>query len=180
MSQSLELRAALKRDTAALHDRLDDRLGALALDGDYAAFLATQYRARAAIETWFDGADAALPIPPQQTPLIAADLAELGHDLPGDIPSFSPDDRHEALGVAWVLAGSSLGNRTILARRRKAGERAAERFLSDAAMPRYWTTLLPLIEQPRERTILTHALKGARRAFETFLAALPDRKRVAA
>ena len=75
MSETLELRAALKRDTAALHDRLDDRLGALALDGDYVAFLATQYRARAAIEAWFDGAEASLPVPPQQTPLIAEDLA---------------------------------------------------------------------------------------------------------
>lgn len=169
------LRQGLRRMTGALHDVLDRTLGAAALDGPagYAAFLATQYAARCGIEAW---AGAALPRglrPPAVAHLIAQDLAALGEPSPPAMPFRFPDGAHP-LGLAWALGGSALGNRAMLARLREAGIAKGTRFLSDRALARYFTGLLPELEQPAAPELLEAAGSAAEAVFETFLRAARD------
>ena len=108
-------------------------------------------------------------LPPAQTPLIAADLEALGVSAPpcegGDF--FLPDDAY--LGVVWALAGSSLGNRAMLARRCRAGLAVADSFLSDPAMPAFWRAILPELERPVGLSVSDAACNGAKAVFARFL-----------
>lgn len=146
------LRTLLRNETRAAHDALDaaldpaDLLTALG----YGQFLECQYRARAGIETWFaqhkPTLGAGLSNPPAVTALLLADLRALGgtaglHPLP-----FTPPADVDALAMAWVIAGSSLGNRVILSRLANCSHPTA--FLQSPALQTYWRSLLPLLERP--------------------------------
>ena len=106
--------------------------------------------------------------PPVQTDLILADLAELGFVAPTASADPGLADNFEALGAAWVVAGSSLGNRAMLARRRKAGLEGADRFLSDTTMPDYFGGLLPALEEPANHTQFASVVDGAHKTFQLF------------
>lgn len=178
---SYSLRAALKRDTASLHDTLDGALadwaladGAMASPRDYARFLAVQYRARKPIEDWvahhLDPDDA----PPPQAPLIRADLSALGVGIPprSAQAEFAMPDGADPIGLKWALAGSSLGNRAMLAQRRKNGLEGPEAFLSDSAMPTYFKRLRPELEREVDSARGEAAVAAAKAVFARFLAAL--------
>lgn len=163
------VREYLRDETSPSHDRLDRRLGSV-LDGTaagYAEFLAIQYRARKGIEDWLERS--AIPnAPPSQVPLIARDLAALGARLPLSAPRFDGVPASDPLGVCWVLAGSSLGNRAILAQMRKAGSAFPVTFLSDPSMTDYWQTLRPALAQPVDPIRHSPMLAGAGAVFEHF------------
>ncbi|MFW2348900.1 biliverdin-producing heme oxygenase [Qipengyuania sp.] len=163
------IRKYLKSETAGVHARLDERLGALVADGtgNYAAFLAIQYRARKGIERWLEQHCSAA-CPPPQTGLIARDLAELGHPLPSATPDFTPPDGARTLGVCWVLAGSALGNRAVLARMTKQPTPRPVAFLSDPRMGDYWRNMLPVLERPATENERSSLLGGAIAAFAHF------------
>ncbi|GAB5350138.1 biliverdin-producing heme oxygenase [Alteriqipengyuania sp. 357] len=148
-----ELRARLRAATHEQHQRLDTTLGRLDLAdrGDYARFLKVQANARHGVEAWLGRYCPAKWLPPSQAALLAADLSALG-DKAGleDAPGFDLADQGPVawLGAAWVLAGSSLGNRMMereLSARAPAGWPMA--FLRDDAMPAYFKTLRPLLAQ---------------------------------
>ncbi|MEM9310293.1 MAG: biliverdin-producing heme oxygenase [Pseudomonadota bacterium] len=181
------LRHTLRGATASAHDLLDGTMRAAAgwaSRDDYARFLSLQYAARLPVETWLaDNAPADLN-PPAQASLIAQDLVELGEPVPA---SASPFDlpvpaveaaevtRAEALGAAWVLAGSSLGNRAILAEVRRAAEQNAQplwptRFLSDAAMLDFWKGLRTQLEGSADIEDVERATCAAAAVFEHFIA----------
>lgn len=168
------LRSVLRRETASVHDRLDRALGgeALASSGEYARFLATQYRARKPIEDWIAANMAGEEAPPEQAPLIAADLAALGADTPPVAPSFSMPAEADPVGLQWALAGSSLGNRAMLAQRRKSGLDGPEKFLSDAAMPAFFKDLRPRLEAEVDSASAERAVMAAHAVFACFLNAL--------
>ncbi|MBX7497053.1 biliverdin-producing heme oxygenase [Qipengyuania sp. 6B39] len=168
MAASRCLRDMLKSATRAQHDALDAHLSPLAVEGDYRIFMEIQHAARAPAESWLGGLSTEA-VPPLQSPLIAMDLAELGAEPAAAMLPFHPQDHREALGVIWALAGSSLGNRAILQRRRKRGEAVADRFLSDPAMPQFWAEFRPRIEREFDAETAGHAITGARRMFITFL-----------
>ena len=141
----------------------------LSCDADYAVFLTAQFAAREAIDRALDAMPPmALAAPPLQTALIENDLRDLGFGAPSRLQGIRLDDRHEALGAAWVVAGSSLGNRAILARRKKAGLAGADRFLADGAMPAYFRQVLEIMETSRSPSALAAAIKGAHKAFALF------------
>ena len=169
MSRDQNLREVLKRATGTLHSALDTSLSPLASGRDYPRFLAIQHSARAPIEAWFDANSAELS-PPPQTRLIAADLAELGAPVPPLSFGFAPKNADEALGIAWVLAGSSLGNKLLLKRRSEHDGGVGTRFLSDRSMAQFWSGLLVTLEQPCDDATRRHAVTGATRVFEHFLA----------
>ena len=169
MTERTTLRTDLNTATRARHDALDLELSPLAEGPDYARFLRIQYAARTPVELWLER-HASDPIPPRQTDLIRQDLLDLGTQPDRILPDFEPADPREAWGIAWTLAGSSLGNRALLQRRRNAGLRGADRFLGDEAMPRYWAELRPRIEVPMDEATHEHAIRGARRVFDIFLA----------
>lgn len=169
MTERTTLRTDLNAATRAQHDALDRELSPLAEGPHYRQFLQIQYSVRAPVESWL-AANVTDPLPPRQTALVRDDLRELGALPSANLPTFEAEDPREAWGIAWTLAGSSIGNRTLLHRRRKAGLRGPDRFLGDEAMPRYWAELRPRIEVPMDEATHEHAIRGARRVFDIFLA----------
>ncbi|MBO6526580.1 biliverdin-producing heme oxygenase [Erythrobacter sp.] len=162
-------REYLKACTAPSHDRLDGRLGTLTEGGerDYADFLEIQYRARQDVELWL--ADhAPTTAPPGQTGLIAQDLETLGRAAPTDFPALETPADADPIGVCWVLAGSSLGNRAILARLAKTGMQWPTAFLSDRRMTAYWQDLRPILERPHSPDRDRAALAAAQATFAHF------------
>ncbi|MCH2487807.1 MAG: biliverdin-producing heme oxygenase [Erythrobacter sp.] len=168
------MRNALRRETADMHDTLDRALGdeAMASPREYARFLATQYRARKPIEDWVAGNMSREAGPPAQTPLIAADLAALGQSAPTHIAHFAMPEAADPVGLQWALAGSSLGNRAMLAQRRKQGLDGPVNFLSDAAMPAFFKELRPALEIVSDPARVGHAVAAAEAVFACFLDAL--------
>lgn len=166
------LRKLLRQGTKSLHDRLDALLADAAVGDDaaYAAFLTAQHAARDPIERWAAAQMEPALCPPPSAPLIAADLAELGAPVPPPA-SFAFPAGGDPLGLAWALGGSSLGNRALLARRRRAGRAGATRFLDDAALPAFFRRILPLLAEPVSQSRADAARAAAEAVFACFLAA---------
>ena len=165
------LRAQLKRGTTHAHDRLDRRMAALDLasPGDYARFLRIQLAGREPLETWLaERSDA--PALHASSPLIRADLEAMGTPAPRSFAPFAPPGPCDPLGVAWVLAGSSLGNRAMLHDLEKRSALPEQRrFLADAHLAQDFARLRPSIERPCDDP--EPVLAGARAAFAHFTAA---------
>lgn len=175
------LRHILKRETRESHERLDTAMGDLpvgSLDG-YALFLLTQYCSREPIERWIAQALRVEEAPPAQAPLIARDLTELELALP-PTRDFTLPENADPVGLVWALAGSSLGNRTMLRQRQKIGAIGPEHFLSDTAMTGFFARLRARIERPASEELARRAVAGAQAVFAEFIAALPDQARNAA
>ena len=174
------LRTVLREETAQDHDRLDRSLGVLAFGGqaDYARFLAIQHAARIEIERWLERVQAAHARMPAMAPLIAADLDALGQPLPMPL-AWQPPQECDPIGAQWVLAGSSMGNRAILAQRRKLGLQGPDTFLSDTSMPEFFRTLLPALAEPVQDEDNVAPVSAARAVFKHFLRAAeiePERR----
>lgn len=181
------LRAHLRAATMAAHELLDHAMQAASgwqTRSDYARFLALQYAARAPLEAWLaDHAPAGL-VPPLQTPLLARDLAALNTGLPRACPPFYPYQtpsrplansvfhvKHAALGAAWVLAGSALGNKAIAKQvARIGGGDWPVAFLADGAMMAFWQELRTRIECPSTPAEAAGATQAAEAVFAHFLA----------
>ena len=109
--------------------------------------------------------------PPSQLDLLISDLGDFGFEPQPSEQSLSLTSSAEALGAAWVLAGSSLGNRAMLSRRRKAGLQGAERFLSDTRLASYFSELLRALDAEHEDREVREAISGALKTFTIFEAA---------
>ncbi|MAS85480.1 MAG: hypothetical protein CL953_06415 [Erythrobacteraceae bacterium] len=150
------LRAQLRAATQSDHQSLDDMLGSLDLADrhDYIRFLDVQLRARLGVEQWLFQHCPYEWLPPSQITLLRRDLEWLGHTVAeGSAPAFvAPAVSPSAwLGAAWVLAGSSLGNKMM---ERELAPRVAPSwpmaFVRDEAMPRYFKALRPLLESNQQ------------------------------
>lgn len=161
------IRDRLRDATAPLHETLDKTVSPLALGdrADYARFLSFQYAARQPIEAWIDGLDHEYA-PPAMCGLIAADLEELGQQCPSAHRQFQIPSDSDELGLFWVLAGSSLGNRMVLGKR---DQTVATRFLSDTSMVEYWKSLRPRLETPTSPADAGRAVSAAKHAFRHFI-----------
>ena len=166
------MRASLRAATQDDHEALDAALGALDLAErrDYARFLSVQLRARAGVEQWLACTAPGEWLPPAVTGLLRRDLDWLGYpEVRDTAPTFTnaPSGADAWLGAAWVLAGSSLGNRMTerdLARR--APENWPMAFLRDTAMPDYFKALRPVLEKTEANPA---AEQGAKAVFAHFL-----------
>ncbi len=175
-----DLRLHLRAATMAAHDLLDHTMQAASgwhSLADYARFLSLQHAARAPVEAWIESHAPADLRPPVQTSLIARDLAVLGMGLPAPAADFAiiTDDTGEAaaLGAAWVLAGSALGNKAILKQMRRAsaahGGGWPDAFLADEAMLAFWQRLRARLEQPANASRADAAASAAEAVFAHFL-----------
>jgi heme oxygenase (biliverdin-IX-beta and delta-forming) len=170
------LRTHLRAATMAAHDLLDHAMQAASgwqTRSDYARFLALQYAARVPLEDWLARHAPSDLSPPSQTPLLARDLAALGLDVPKPAPGLTPDmpAPGEALGTAWVLAGSALGNRAIAKQvARIGGGEWPTAFLGDDTMMAFWQGLRARIERPAEPDEAEGATRAAEAVFAHFLA----------
>lgn len=175
-----DLRAHLRSATMAAHDLLDAATQAATgwqTRTDYARFLTMQHAARAPVEAWLAAHAPADLRPPPQTPLIAADLTKVGEAMPAPSPLFTlgRTSAGHALGVAWVLAGSALGNRAIARQvARIGGGSWPSEFLDDGAMLEFWHGLRARIERPAHADEAAGASDAAAAVFAHFLAATAD------
>lgn len=174
------LRAHLRNATMAAHDLLDQAMQAASgwqTRADYARFLALQHAARSPLEAWI-GAHAPHGLaPPPQSGLIARDLAALGCALPDPAPLFTlgRTGAGHALGTAWVLAGSALGNRAIAKQVARIGGGAwPVAFLDDGAMMTFWQGLRERVERPAGAEEAEGATRAAEAVFAHFLAVAED------
>lgn len=172
---SPSLRNALRAASADAHSALDDGMAHLDLTdaGDYRRFLSVQLAARVPVEGWLLRNCPPAIRPTAQSGLIQDDLSKVGgppaprSDLPFEA---DPDG---ALGVAWALGGSSLGNRAMLAGMRKRGSDLPTAFLGDPAMPAFFARIRPSLEREAgSYADLAAAISAARTVFATFAAAL--------
>ena len=146
--QRENLRTGLRDATRQGHDALDlsmrdtgwrDR-------ASYGRFLQMQHAARAPIEKWAGRACPAELSPPPQTRLIEDDLAELGIAPVAPPYEFELPENADPIGLAWAIAGSSLGNRAILHDISKSAEEdLPTRFLADESMTSFWNSLRPAL-----------------------------------
>lgn len=175
-----DLRLHLRAATMAAHDLLDAAMQAASgwrNLGDYARFLSLQHAARVPVERWLERHAPRDLRPPVQTGLIARDLAALGISVPAAAARFelSESGPGEAIGAAWVLAGSALGNRSILAQMRRASDACGAgggawpaAFLADDAMLAFWQELRTRIEQPASNLEAHAATRAASAVFAHF------------
>jgi heme oxygenase len=181
---SESLRSHLRAATMAAHDLLDHAMQAASgwqTRADYARFLALQHAARAPLEDWLAAHASADLRPPPQTCLLAQDLAALGMELPAPAPVLtlsSPDAGTApgtALGTAWVLAGSALGNRAIARQVARIGAgQWPVAFLGDDAMMAFWQSLRARIDQPAVPGEAEGATRAADAVFAHFLGVAED------
>jgi len=175
---AVNLRYRLREATARAHDVLDDAMRAASgweTPADYVRFLQLQHAARVPVEAWLDRHAPADLNPPHMTSLIAQDLFAMNAKPPcaGQVFSSPLQDRDAVLGVAWALAGSALGNRSILKEvRRTAGTGTSlpVAFLGDSEMIAFWGRLRRRIERKEGDEQLANASAGAAAVFDHFLA----------
>ena len=138
-------------------------------ENEYAAFLSAQFAARCAAERALAmQPPMGLAAPPSQAAALSQDMADLGI-RPERMPQeFVLDTPAEALGAAWVLAGSSLGNKAMLVQRGKSGAKGPERFLSDTGLARYFGGLLHVLDRPHTEADISRAITGALATFALF------------
>lgn len=147
--------AALRRATAAAHERLERRFDAacrLSSAAGRAETIPRYYRmhagAEAAWEPWLPPI-ARLRMPERRrTPLLRAALSGLGLPIPPlPVPPMLTSQA-EALGLLYVMEGSSLGGRTIL-RRLPPAAASSLGFLDPygRSSGEWWRELLAVLDQ---------------------------------
>ncbi|MFL0357647.1 biliverdin-producing heme oxygenase [Erythrobacter sp. GH1-10] len=170
----------MRTATASSHERLDHEMRSASGWGthaDYARFLGLQYGARLPVERWLSTHARDWLRPPEQCALIARDLDNLDAEAPEPgaafriAPEAGSGREAQALGVAWVLAGSSLGNRAIVSElARKGRGHWPKAFLGDPAMLAFWKRLRPSIEVPADASTIASASRAAVAVFDHFIA----------
>lgn len=137
----------------------------------YRAFLQIQHAARLPIEQWIEENGLRDMAVTPQSYLIERDLEALGSrpieaGLNFDLPAGA-----DAIGLAWAIAGSSLGNKAIL---REISAASAGQwptaFLSDDGMTEFWKRIRPILDSPCEPARLAAAETAAMSVFDHFIA----------
>lgn len=170
------LRAELRVHTDADHEALDAEMRQVGWSdrASYGRFLQIQHAARLPIERWALGSCPDEICPPRQAHLIESDLAALDLSCETIDSEFALPEGANPIGLAWAIAGSSLGNRAILRDvKRGDGDRAdagdlPSRFLSDRTMTEFWQGLRPRLERPVSLETLPAAAMAAKQVFDHF------------
>jgi len=179
--QSAGLRWHLRAATRDLHDEAD-RLGQgfdLGHRAGYRRFLTAHARALPGLEAACDEAGLERQVPdwPQRrrASALAEDLARLAMPQPPAEPVTVPPGP-AALGIAYVLEGSRLGNAMLLRMVLGASNLVhdgATAYLSHRPGPEGWPGFLARLEQALpDPARWAEATAGARLAFECFLTAM--------
>ncbi len=166
-------RFVLRDATRSGHDTVDTAFAGFDLgsrDG-YARFLAAHYIAHSEAEYWLALAD--LPAPfrlAERTPLIAADLADLGVDAPAlPLPQPVPSSTSFAAGagILYTIAGSTFGAQILITR---LADGAPSRLLSQGLPGGYWQRLVDALDRIEAAGALGAAIAASRRTFALFAA----------
>lgn len=165
----------LKRETRALHERAEATFARFDLAGaqGYGDFLRAQAAALLPLEAALEDRGAARLLPDwpsrRRALELSADLAALGRAAPPFLaaPTFANDG--ETLGALYVLEGSKLGARYLLARLPDAAARGATAFLASAERPDrqgQWPAFLARLDAASDDPV--DLLAGATCAFALF------------
>lgn len=165
----MDARFHLRDSTRAEHERTDAAFSALDLAqrDDYRVFLTSHLLAYRSLEPVFGAALSDALRPPSMAGFLADDLRALDVAEPEmDGPVFDGN----ALGAAYVVAGSHFGKRVLSRRQGRSDDdvvRSAGHYLGSSALKTYWPVLLQEIEQasPDE---LERLADGASAAFTLF------------
>ncbi len=178
ISKGASTRDYLKNSTKDLHHRLDAAASRFELDtlAGYGEFLAAQAKALIPLELALEQAGIERLLPDWASrcrrDALGRDLAELG--LAAE-PFSTPTIRSEAalMGAAYVLEGSRLGARMVLA---QIGAQTATRYLRHGEGRKLWPGFLAILESNREVRCVPHdAVFAARASFTLFIRAMPQR-----
>ena len=165
-------RAALKRATRDVHDRLDQSLSTYRLDrrDDYVNFLQAQAGAFLPVERALTDGGAAALVPgwdkALRGALLAADLAalEIG-DIP-EVPAPSYNGQAELLGGIYVLEGSRMGAAVLL---RDIPAEFPRAFLAARSPAGRWGAFIATLERKLSSPVeIEQANESARRTFACF------------
>jgi heme oxygenase (biliverdin-IX-beta and delta-forming) len=165
----LGLRAALRQHTAAIHQELDDRVGAFATAGQYRTFVAQSYRFRLVAEPACRGLD--IWAPQDLVDALRQDLSDL--DMPGSAASgdrLELDSPSQQIGALYVLEGSALGARLLQRRAADLGftpDHGARHLNRQTSEKGRWKAFLDVLDD--EVVDRAAALRGAQLTFEAAL-----------
>ena len=174
------LREELRERTRAVHDRLDAIIAGrdLAEPATYGEFLEAQLAARLPVERWLTEHAAEEIRPPATVGLLVEDLQDLGRPFSLAPAPFDMPEGAQAVGAAWAIAGSQMGNRAMLvALRRAGGGQLPTRFLDNPDMNRFWESLRPRLQEKVPAAIATAAVLAAWEVFAAFEAAFSRKLR---
>jgi heme oxygenase len=170
------LRLCLRSVTAATHNRLDARFGALDLTGlaGYRQFLEASAAALLPLEMALVNARVARIFPDweerSRQVAILDDLAQTGGRME-PLPLPGPLDFGGVLGTMYVLESSRLGARILLNRVKRSTDPAvlaATAYLRHGADRHFWQSFLAVIESHSATLHESGAIDGAVKAFEMF------------
>ena len=167
-----DARAALRRDTAPDHARLDALFGRFRLDdpADYRAFLTAHAMALPTVEQALDDAGFAALLEDwprrRRADAIAADLAALGAPVPAPLAAPRLDTPAALWGAAYVVEGSRLGG--ALLARGVAGD-LPQSYLGTPQAPGAWRKFLESLDKHiRLPQDIAQATDTARAVFGLF------------
>jgi heme oxygenase (biliverdin-IX-beta and delta-forming) len=163
------LRGALREQTAAIHQLLDDRVGHFVDAAQYRRFVVQSYRFRRIAEPATAGNEFWQPL--GLVASLVTDLQDLGLPLP---PTTSCDlaltGGAEKLGALYVLEGSALGSRLLQKRAAELGftpSFGARHLAQQTADNGRWKAFVAVLDRPEIDQ--NAALSGALRTFEVAL-----------
>jgi heme oxygenase len=165
----------LKQATAAVHARLDARLGALDLQsaGGYRQFLEINASALLPLERALTAAGVRELLPDWDRRVragaVLSDLAALG-GKPYPLEAPPMPDRLAMLGTLYVLEGSRLGAAYLLKTVARCSDPVVSRntsFLAHGAGQDFWSSFLSVLERT-EAVDADDLISPARRAFDLF------------
>ncbi|MDR6786842.1 heme oxygenase [Sphingomonas sp. BE138] len=165
----------LRDATGAAHEQVDAAFGAhhLAAPAAYRAFLLAHARALPVAEAAMAALPFAATLPPR-TPLLAADLADLGAALPAPLPFAPGEDAASRWGVLYVVEGSRLGG-ALLARQVPAGTPC--RYLGAVHAPGQWRAVRAALDEAaagQDADWTGRMIAGALATFALYAAAARD------
>jgi len=180
--KSSPARWSLRGATSDAHQRLDagiDRLS-LSTGRDYRIFLRMSHPGSASVEmalTSFGIVQTILDWAERiRTSSLEEDLAGLGQPVAQPLSNLSFDNLPQVLGAAYVLEGSRLGARILLARAMESDDPAIHdntRYLRHGAGRPLWSTFVEVLEdQVKTEADRDQARLGALKTFDAFQRAI--------
>lgn len=169
-------RFELRDETSQAHSDLDTLIGTWKTQADYHRYVVHTAAFRIPVEQALSGHIAAAPFkawsPQVLTSELEQDLSDLALPLPAPLGSPEITNRSEALGVAYVMEGSSLGAKLLIKRANELGftESYGARHLAEQASSNSWRHFLAVLEG-QEGFDLGQAAAAARATFALALKA---------
>jgi heme oxygenase (biliverdin-IX-beta and delta-forming) len=172
------IRAFLRGATADEHSALDRLIRPLFLEGEpgYVRFLQAAAAAVVPLEKAAIAARVEKVLPDwavrSRTAALMLDLAEFGMTVPSAGQTIAIDDEAFLFGILYVLEGSRLGARSLvaeLAAHPSAKARKANHYLSHGAGRRLWPSFLRCLETSNAvQRAPNRTVAGAKTAFAVF------------